>query len=65
MASSSHHAPTANGTGNGGKPSSIDGGASGAGPWSGKSRSANPVGGASAFGWLNSSQQKRDGMGSE
>ncbi|OJD11818.1 hypothetical protein AJ78_07486 [Emergomyces pasteurianus Ep9510] len=65
MTSSSHHtAPTANGTG-GGKPSSSDGGGSGAGPWPGKSRSANPVGGASAFGWLNSSQRKRDGMGSE
>lgn len=28
------------------------------GPWSNKPRSANPVGGASAFGWLNASQEK-------
>ncbi|KAG5297846.1 hypothetical protein I7I48_07104 [Histoplasma ohiense] len=61
--SSSHPAlPSVNGTGSG-KSSSSDGG--GAGPWSGKSRSANPVGGASAFGWLNSSQRKRDEVGSE
>ncbi|OAX78345.1 hypothetical protein ACJ72_07348 [Emergomyces africanus] len=66
MTSSSHNAaPMANGTAGGGKPSSSDGGGSGAGPWSGKTRSANPVGGASAFGWLNSSQRKQDGMGSD
>ncbi|KAL1860984.1 hypothetical protein Plec18167_003733 [Paecilomyces lecythidis] len=31
---------------------------SGDGPWSTKPRSVNPVGGASAFGWLNSQQPK-------
>ncbi|KAJ9203211.1 hypothetical protein DTO164E3_2682 [Paecilomyces variotii] len=31
---------------------------SGDGPWPTKPRSANPVGGASAFGWLNSQQSK-------
>ncbi|GAD93064.1 hypothetical protein ANI_1_584104 [Paecilomyces variotii No. 5] len=31
---------------------------SGDGPWSTKPRTANPVGGASAFGWLNSQQPK-------
>ncbi|KLJ13110.1 hypothetical protein EMPG_11929 [Blastomyces silverae] len=65
MTSSSQHAQqSVNGAG-AGKPSSSDGGGGGAGPWSGKSRTANPVGGASAFGWLNSSQRKKDGVGSE
>ncbi|PGH08977.1 hypothetical protein GX51_01034 [Blastomyces parvus] len=65
MTSSSQHAQqSVNGAG-AGKPSSSDGGGGSAGPWSGKSRTANPVGGASAFGWLNSSQRKKDGMGSE
>ncbi|OJD24099.1 hypothetical protein ACJ73_04544 [Blastomyces percursus] len=64
--SSQHTQQSVNGNGAGaGKPSSSDGGGGGAGPWSGKSRTANPVGGASAFGWLNSSQWKKDGMGSE
>lgn len=31
---------------------------SGDGPWAAKPRAANPVGGASAFGWLNSQQSK-------
>ncbi|PGG99909.1 hypothetical protein AJ80_09264 [Polytolypa hystricis UAMH7299] len=37
----------------------------GVSPWTGtvpgKARSANPIGGASAFGWLNSAQQKQGG----
>ncbi|KAL1964989.1 hypothetical protein VTN77DRAFT_6189 [Rasamsonia byssochlamydoides] len=32
---------------------------SGDGPWSSKSRTTNPVGGASAFGWLNPSQPSK------
>ncbi|EEQ83308.1 uncharacterized protein BDCG_00113 [Blastomyces dermatitidis ER-3] len=62
--SSQHAQQSVNGAG-AGKPSSSDGGGGTAGPWSGKSRTANPVGGASAFGWLNSSQRRKDGMGSE
>ncbi|KAK2783967.1 hypothetical protein FQN53_008888 [Emmonsiellopsis sp. PD_33] len=44
------------------KSSSDGGSAGGGGP---KSRTANPVGGASAFGWLNAAQRKQNAAGSE
>ncbi|KAI1938517.1 hypothetical protein LOZ66_003320 [Ophidiomyces ophidiicola] len=34
-------------------------------PWNTRSRSSNPVGGASAFGWLNTSQGKQGGSGAD
>ncbi|ODH12783.1 hypothetical protein ACO22_07919 [Paracoccidioides brasiliensis] len=61
--SSSHVTTSANGSST--KPNSSDGSGAAGVPWSRKPRSANPVGGASAFGWLNSSGAKRDGVGAE